>query len=293
MSYASNDEKYRRSAHVTGRHAAGGVSRTGAHAVPEDVDDGSAPRQSAAPAGSLKTLSAGQGARVTTRDNAAEAADIARDRAAERSRSRRLRGRNRPRYGKEPERKPVNPKFVLLVIAGVVGLFVILAIVAVVTFLAAQDNLAIVAFVTFLGAQDNAQKAEPAASVEEPQQVQTTADGSVTYQGISYSLEATGDGTYAVIASDSKGNKTQEFTVRGTPVSLILYNSVIVVPENKSDGTWDVVAYTIGGDSAPMAVADSSGNAITGRGTISTATLDGSVVHVTDSTGATTDIALE
>ncbi len=278
MSYASNDEKYRRSAHVTGRHAAGGVSRTGAHAVPEDVDDGSAPRQSAAPAGSLKTLSAGQGARVTTRDNAAEAADIARDRAAERSRSRRLRGRNRPRYGKEPERKPVNPKFVLLVIAGVVGLFVILAIVAVVTFLAAQDN---------------PQPQEPAAGVEEPQQVQTTADGSVTYQGVSYSLKATGDGTYAVIASDSKGNKTQEFTVRGTPVSLILYNSVIVVPENKSDGTWDVVAYTIGGDSAPMAVADSSGNAITGTGTISTATLDGSVVHVTDSTGATTDIALE
>lgn len=278
MSYASNDEKYRRSAHVTGRHAAGGVSRTGAHAVPEDVDDGSAPRQSAAPAGSLKTLSAGQGARVTTRDNAAEAADIARDRAAERSRSRRLRGRNRPRYGKEPERKPVNPKFVLLVIAGVVGLFVILAIVAVVTFLAAQDN---------------PQPQEPAAGVEEPQQVQTTADGSVTYQGVSYSLEATGDGTYAVIASDSKGNKTQEFTVSGTPVSLILYNSVIVVPENKSDGTWDVVAYTIGGDSAPMAVADSSGNAITGTGTISTATLDGSVVHVTDSTGATTDIALE
>lgn len=278
MSHASNDEKYRRSAHVTGRHAAGGVSRTGAHAVPEDVDDGSAPRQSAAPAGSLKTLSAGQGARVTTRDNAAEAADIARDRAAERSRSRRLRGRNRPRYGKEPERKPVNPKFVLLVIAGVVGLFVILAIVAVVTFLAAQDN---------------PQPQEPAAGVEEPQQVQTTADGSVTYQGVSYSLEATGDGTYAVIASDSKGNKTQEFTVRGTPVSLILYNSVIVVPENKSDGTWDVVAYTIGGDSAPMAVADSSGNAITGTGTISTATLDGSVVHVTDSTGATTDIALE
>ena len=278
MSYASNDEKYRRSAHVTGRHAAGGVSRTGAHAVPEDVDDGSAPRQSAAPAGSLKTLSAGQGARVTTRDNASEAADIARDRAAERSRSRRLRGRNRPRYGKEPERKPVNPKFVLLVIAGVVGLFVILAIVAVVTFLAAQDN---------------PQPQEPAAGVEEPQQVQTTADGSVTYQGVSYSLEATGDGTYAVIASDSKGNKTQEFTVSGTPVSLILYNSVIVVPENKSDGTWDVVAYTIGGDSAPMAVADSSGNAITGTGTISTATLDGSVVHVTDSTGATTDIALE
>lgn len=283
MNYASNDERYRRAAHAAGRHAAGGpgvsgVSRMGAHSIPEDVDDSTAPRQSAAPVDSLQTLSAGQGARVTTRDNAAEAADIARDRAERRSRSRRLSGRNRPEYGTKPQRKPANLKSVLLVIAGVAGLFVILAIVA---------------FVTFLGAQDNPQPQEPAASVEEPQQVQTTADGSVTYQGISYSLEATGDGTYAVIASDSKGNKTQEFTVSGTPVSLILYNSVIVVPENKPDGTWDVVAYTIGGDSAPMAVADSSGNAITGTGTISTATLDGSVVHVTDSTGATTDVALE
>lgn len=283
MNYASNDERYRRAAHAAGRHAAGGpgvsgVSRVGAHSIPEDVDDSTAPRQSAAPVDSLQTLSAGQGARVTTRDNAAEAADIARDRAERRSRNRRLSGRNRPEYGTKPQRKPANLKSVLLVIAGVAGLFVILAIVA---------------FVTFLGAQDNPQPQEPAASVEEPQQVQTTADGSVTYQGISYSLEATGDGTYAVIASDSKGNKTQEFTVSGTPVSLILYNSVIVVPENKPDGTWDVVAYTIGGDSAPMAVADSSGNAITGTGTISTATLDGSVVHVTDSTGATTDVALE
>lgn len=283
MNYASNDERYRRAAHAAGRHAAGGpgvsgVSRMGAHSIPEDVDDSTAPRQSAAPVDSLQTLSAGQGARVTTRDNAAEAADIARDRAERRSRNRRLSGRNRPEYGTKPQRKPANLKSVLLVIAGVVGLFVILAIVA---------------FVTFLGAQDNPQPQEPAASVEEPQQVQTTADGSVTYQGISYSLEATGDGTYAVIASDSKGNKTQEFTVSGTPVSLILYTSVIVVPENKPDGTWDVVAYTIGGDSAPMAVADSSGNAITGTGTISTATLDGSVVHVTDSTGATTDVALE
>ena len=283
MNYASNDERYRRAAHAVGRHAAGGprvsgVSRMGAHSIPEDVDDSTAPRQSAAPVDSLQTLSAGQGARVTTRDNAAEAADIARDRAERRSRNRRLSGRNRPEYGTKPQRKPANLKSVLLVIAGVAGLFVILAIVA---------------FVTFLGAQDNPHPQEPAASVEEPQQVQTTADGSVTYQGISYSLEATGDGTYAVIASDSKGNKTQEFTVSGTPVSLILYNSVIVVPENKPDGTWDVVAYTIGGDSAPMAVADSSGNAITGTGTISTATLDGSVVHVTDSTGATTDVALE
>ena len=284
MSYASNDERYRRSAHAAGRHAAGGprvsgVSRVGAHAIPEDVDDSTAPRRCAAPVDSLQTLSAGQGARVTTRENAAEAADIARDRAEQRSRNRRLSGRNRPEYGSKPERKPANLKSVLLVIAGVVGLFVILAIVA---------------GVTFLGAQDNTQSAEPAATTaEERQQVQTTADGSVTYQGVSYAIEATGDGTYAVVATDPQGNKTQEFTVSGTPVTLILYNSVIVVPENKSDGTWDVVAYTIGGDSEPVSVVDSSGNAITGTGTIASATLDGSVVHVTDSAGAATDVALE
>ncbi|WP_130811310.1 hypothetical protein [Olsenella sp. Marseille-P4559] len=281
MSYASNGEKYRRSAHAVhaaGRRAVGGAPRSGAHAAPEDIDDGAAPRQSAAPAGSLETLSAGQGARVTTRDNATEAADIARDRAAERSRNRRLSGRNRPSYGHEPQRKSPDVKSVLLVVAGVVGLFVILAIAA---------------FVTFLNAQDTPQSQETTTTVEEPQQAQTTADGTVTYQGITYSIEATEAGGYAVMGTDSQGNKSQEFTVEGTPVSLILYNSVIVVPENKSNGTWDVVAYTIGGDSAPMSVVDSSGNAITGTGTISSASLDGSVIHVTDSNGTTTDVALE
>ena len=72
MSYASNDERYRRSAHAAGRHAAGGprvsgVSRVGAHAIPEDVDDSTAPRRCAAPVDSLQTLSAGQGARVTVK----------------------------------------------------------------------------------------------------------------------------------------------------------------------------------------------------------------------------------
>ncbi|MCI6273711.1 MAG: hypothetical protein MR611_03470 [Coriobacteriaceae bacterium] len=278
MSRASSDERYRRPAHAAGRRAAG-ISRAGAHAVPEDVDDGAAPRQSAVPVDSLATLSAGQGARVTTRDNAAEAADIARGRAAERSRGRRPYGRSRLAYGSRSRRKPANPASILLVVAGVVGFFAILAIVA---------------FVTFFGAQGTSQAARPAAPVEEePQQVQTTSDGSVTYRGVSYAVEVAGDGAYAVVSTDAQGNRAQEFTGEGTPVSLILYNSVIVVPENRSDGTWDVMAYTLGGDAAPMSVVDSSGNAITGAGTIASATLDGSVVHVTDSTGATIDVALE
>lgn len=238
-------------------------------------DEDVSPRRASIEANSLKTLSSGEGARVTTRDNASEAADIARDRAAQRAQSRQLTGKNRPHYAHQQNVGRTSRKTGALVIAGVAALAVILAIVAVVTFANQQS------------ASDETDTSS------EPQQVQTTTEGTVTYMGSTFSIQQLDDGSYAIVAVDETGNEEYNIPVDGTPVTLILYNSVIVVPENLSDGTWDVVAFTYGGDNLPTHVVDSSGNTITGQGTITSATLDGSVLHIVDSTGATTDVSLE
>ena len=76
-------------------------------------------------------------------------------------------------------------------------------------------------------------------------------------------------------------------------LSLRIYNNVLVVPENNADGTWDVAAYMLGSDSLPTLVTDSDGKTISGSGEVTAAVLNGSTLHVTDSSGASTDIALE
>jgi uncharacterized protein YpmS len=234
----------------------------GSSVMPE-VDDDEAPRRSSAPASSLHTLSAGQGARITTRKNASKAASNARRRAEQRTAAR------------HPEHHSIG-RTVLVVLISIVAL---LAIVALVKFLSIPSS------------QDQGTDTQTD-ETSEPQQVQTSTDGQVSYMGVTYSIEQQDEG-YAIVATDSAGSSSVVFTISGEPVALILYNSVIVVPENLSDGTWDVIAYTLGDGSLPLQVTDSSGNPVTGQGTITSATLDGSVVHVTCSDGTTTDVALE
>lgn len=81
------------------------------------------------------------------------------------------------------------------------------------------------------------------------------------------------------------------FNLEGTPTGLVLYNGSLVVPENR-DGGWDVVSYMIADGSVPAYVMGADGNAAGGSGDIQSATLDGSALKVTDSTGATTSVAL-
>ena len=49
----------------------------------------------------------------------------------------------------------------------------------------------------------------------------------------------------------------------------------------------------LGSDALPTLVVGSDGNPVGGSGQIQSATLDGSTIHVTDSAGATVDVALE
>jgi hypothetical protein len=270
-----------RQAHVradSARTAAG--SGASSHYVPMDMEE-EAPRASSAPMDSLGTLSSGQGARVTTRENAAEAADIARDRAAKRAHDRRLRGDNRPRYSRQHQQR-ISNRTVAIVIGAIAVLALVLLIVSCVSSSAADQ-----------AAQQQAEEQQAQQTEQQQSQSTSSTDTSVSYQDVSFSIQQQEDGTYGVVANDGTSSDTLVFTVSGTPVTLIMYNSVIIVPENLSDGTWDVIAYTLGGDSDATRVVDSSGNAVTGTGTLTEATLDGSVVHVTDSDGNTTDVSLE
>lgn len=234
---------------------------------------------------SITTLHAGQGAEVTTRKNASHAADIARRNAEDRHRrrhssdklstaaaraSKRL-DRNDVPAAEGPERTKKN---IFIIVGGaILVLAVLFFLVRCVTgALTASDE-----------APAQTQQAEQPA---EAQQQEAEASGSVVLHGVSYALAQGEDGAWSVTADGEAA-----FGLSGTPTAIILCNGVLVVPENL-EGGWDVIAYMPADGSLPMQVTDADGNLVGGSGSVVSAELDGSNLVVTDSTGATTTVAL-
>ena len=237
----------------------------------------------------IGTIGAGQGARVATRENASQAAAQARRNAEKRferrhssdqltAASNRARGKKVPTHSNQqgPERTGKN---MLILVGGAILALILLF------------------FVVRCATSVLTPKAEnPSDSQQqtEPQQVQTTTDDSVTYQGLSYTLEQQEDGTWNVVSrlegSDSDSG-TAVFAVEGTPTDLVLCNGTIVVPENR-DGNWDVVAFMISDSSLPTYVTGSDGNAVGGSGSIESVELDGTSLQVKTTDGTTTTVAL-
>lgn len=265
------------------------------------TQQGSPSRNAAGPAPvpgqNITTLHAGQGARVTTRKNAAQAAEQARVNAEKRFARRhssdqltasanRARGRKRsaaaqaqPAQGPERTRKNI---FILVGGAFLVLVLLVLIVGCVAGLFGPSQNQA---------AQSNQSQD---AWQQEQQQVTTTADDSVVYQGMTYTIEKQASGNYGVVRQDASGSGTATtvFEIEGEPCALILYNSVLVIPENRN-GNWDVVSYVIADGSLPAYVMTMDGNEAGGSGSIESATLDGSSVIVKDSNGNTTSVALE
>lgn len=276
-----------------GRH---GAPSHAAHSATGRPSAGHAP--SAADGQRLTTIHAGQGARITTRENASEAADAARANAQKRfakrhsspqltavaNGARRDGGSHASHAAEGPERTGKNILKVVLLAIGVllvVALLVVALLVRLITGLLIGDR-----------ASDRQQVARPDAEptqaeqiASEQQQVEVSVGESVTFQGQSFSISQDG-GTYSVTRDGAV-----VFNLEGTPTGLVLYNGSLVVPENR-DGGWDVVSYMIADGSVPAYVMGADGNAAGGSGDIQSATLDGSALKVTDSTGATTSVAL-
>ena len=79
--------------------------------------------------------------------------------------------------------------------------------------------------------------------------------------------------------------------IPGKPAQLVLYNGTIIIPESLDEGTWDVLAYTVGSGSSP--VVDEDGSPVGGPGSIAKAELKGSSLLVTDDAGKVTTVSLE
>ena len=108
---------------------------------------------------------------------------------------------------------------------------------------------------------------------------------------IGYELRESG-GSYALVEVRTEGG-AQEVVVGslpGQPVDLVMYQGTILIPENLSDGTWEVSAYTNDGSWTPIASQD--GQAVGGKGTISEASLDGSSLRLVVD-GETVEVPLE
>ncbi len=235
---------------------------------------------------SITTLRAGQGAEVTTRKNASHAADIARRNAEERHRRRhsseqlssaaaRASKRLDQAPGSSVPEGPERTKKNIFIIVG--GAILVLAVL-----------FFLVRCVTgALTAETEApEQAQQTAQTTEAQQQEATTSGSVVLHGVSYALAQGEDGAWAVTADGEAA-----FSVSGTPTAIILCNGVLVIPENL-DGSWDVIAYMPADGSLPNQVTDADGNVVGGSGSVTSAELDGSGLVVTDSTGATTTVAL-
>lgn len=129
----------------------------------------------------------------------------------------------------------------------------------------------------------------PQGSVE---QAQASVDAGITYHDVTYRIEQN-NGVYSLVSyAAGAAEGTTIYTLEGTPVELVLYNGAIVVPQNKPDGTWDILSYMIGAGAIPSQVVGSDGTPIVGQGTISKVQLQDSNLLVTDTQNNTTTVSL-
>lgn len=236
----------------------------------------------------ISTIRAGQGAKVTNRKNASEAAARARQNAEARYLKRHPEARA-PEGGPERSRKNV----LVLVGGAVLAMVVLFVVVRILTGILTPGPGEIANKMSADGNSTWSQTLNTEAPDQEPAaaQEQAAADGSVTYNGATYHLVAQESGNMGLVCTDSSGD-TVLFEIEGTPVALMRNKGTLLIPENRNGG-WDVVCYVVSGHSDPGYVVTMDGTMVTGSGDITSAQLDGSVIHVSDSTGASTDVTIE
>lgn len=247
------------------RLVAGQVPRSVSTSSPDD-----APRPinvDPAVTGSFSTIRDGQGAVVTTRETASAAAGAARE-AMGSSEAVRAGARRRKAARPAPTRAPRG------VIAGI-----IVAVIVVI----GLATCAVRSIVDPTPSGDEAQAAAAQTSVG-------ANDGGISIAGSSYSTRQ-GDSGWELVKGEGD-DATVVAQLSGSPVALCLHEGALFVPENLSDGTWDVICYVVADGSTPAQLLNGDGQPVVGSGELSAAELDGDSLVVTDASGAQTRLAL-
>lgn len=219
--------------------------------------------------GSFARLSKGEGARLTTRDNAEQRR---RTSSATLHNNKHLRGKARPRVKSHEVRMQVNRRLFI-------GIAIAVAVV-----------ITIGAFFFNSLLNNSTQQTDNSTQID---QTQVAPDQSITYNDDVYTLTTQDDGSYALsVQTQDSDQQRAIFTLDGTPVQLVLYNGAFIIPENL-DGSWDIIAYTVADGSVPAQVTGTNGNPITGEGSITSVQLDGATLRITDENSSVTEVALD
>ena len=115
-------------------------------------------------------------------------------------------------------------------------------------------------------------------------------DDGISVAGSSYSTRQ-GDSGWELVKGEGD-DATVVAQLSGSPVALCLHEGTLFVPENLSDGTWDVICYVVADGSTPAQLLNGDGQPVVGSGELSAAELDGDSLVVTDASGAQTRLAL-
>lgn len=260
------------------RSASSSASPTGARRAP-----GERPARLVSESTSISTIHAGQGAHVTTRHNAAQAAESAR-RNAERRYVERHPEAGVPHGG--PRRSGLS--VVLLVVAALMALAVVFVLGTCVTAaLTPAPEASDSEPEQTLRLTESEQEVQRQLDEHDAGQEQADTDGSVSYAGQAYELRQTEDGSWVLAYADGDSLGT----LAGTPVALLRTGSTLLVPENVSGG-WDVACYVIGGHTSLTYVMSGDERA-GGSSSVASVELDGDTLRVTDDSGTVTEVALQ
>ena len=114
----------------------------------------------------------------------------------------------------------------------------------------------------------------------------------ITYDGYNYMATQQENGQWAFVrTSFTSADPLVRFLFDGTPVEVVLYNGMFLIPQNL-DGRWDVVAWVMGDGSEPTKLMGEDGQPMGGEGSVESATLDGETLELSLSDGSTQSIPL-
>lgn len=228
--------------------------------------------------GSFSTIDARAGAVISDRKTAARAAKAARKAmpVSERKRVRSFRRSDADGSGVVSQASA--PSHPMVIGIGVAALVVIILFVALIGSIISPSNTA-------------GTGADSAATTSE----NVSTDQGVSLGGYTYSVSQGSDGVWSLMrqsGDNSDGSAVAIVSLSGTPVSVALHQDTLLVAENLSDGTWDVISYVAADGSTASQLLGSDGNPVTGQGELASSEVDGSNLVLTDTAGAKTTVPL-